>query len=176
VDPLADEDPLITSAVDRRRELDASLRPGVAPDDWPKWMELVMVVNTNHHAGTAGVVDTALYVSLNRFLATVKAPEEVVTAVAVLRALTAWDFAAAARESERLLSSPAAFTLIPIDYLRDGAVVSNLKIGDVEAAKRIFDMTLPVMARDAAGVLRTRLLGAQIAIAMRDRQQSSPLP
>jgi hypothetical protein len=83
------------------------------------------------------------------------------------RALDGWDFSAAAAAGDSLLADLLrGERWVSSDYLRDGAVTAKLKTGDAAGAKRCFDILLPEMRRDVAGIFRSRLLAANIARAL----------
>ena len=112
--------------------------------------------------GTAGVVDESFYGRLERYLDRMKAPQEVRQAVAFMHGLAAWDFAAASRAADGL-RQPAAEGLswLPVDQLRDGAVVAKLCSGDAAGARRYFK-ALAARSERRPGDLRTILLQAYL--------------
>ncbi len=112
------------------------------------------------HGGTAGIVDEEFYGRITRFMERHKAPAEVREAVAFLHGLAAWDFAAASHAADGLLT-PASRgeSWIPVDQLREGAVVAKLRMGDVTGARRYFNALASHSERKLED-LRTRLLDA----------------
>ena len=166
-DPGQPDDPELRAALSRRQAFDAVVRTGRAPPDWHVWVTLLLEIDRDIHGGSAGVVDSALYQPLDRYLRAGGAPAGVRRAVEFFRALDGWDFPAAVAASDSLLADwRRGERWVSSDYLRDGAVTARLKTGDANGAKRCFDMLLPEMRRDVAGIFRSRLLAANIARAL----------
>ena len=159
-------DPLLEAALSRRRALDVLVSLRTAPQDWHEFVTTLGQVDRDVHGGSAGVVDSVLYGSVEPYLRAVKAPAAVRSAVAFLRALDAWDWPTAALAADALLAAERrGEAWISADYLRDGAVVAQLKSGDARGALRTFEFLLPRVHRDPMGTFRTRLLAAHLAIA-----------
>jgi hypothetical protein len=166
-EPGQPDDPELRAALVRRRTFDEVVRTGRAPPDWREWVTLLLAIDRDIHAGSTGVVDSALYGSLDRYLRTAQAPAGVRRAEEFFRALDGWDFSAAAAAGDSLLADLLrGERWVSSDYLRDGAVTAKLKTGDAAGAKRCFDILLPEMRRDVAGIFRSRLLAANIARAL----------
>ena len=156
--------------LERRREHDAAVRSGRPPRDWRQWVIDFLSVDRDVHAGTAGVLDSALYQPLDSYLRATDAPAPVRSAVSFMRAMDAWDWSNASREADSLLAEMAAGrNWISPDYLRDGGVVAKLKMKDDRGALSFFRSLLQVARRDNIGSFRARLLNAHIALAARNR-------
>ena len=143
----------------RRRVLRQALAGG-APSDWRPWVEAMTQVDREIHGGTAGVADTAFYLSLEQYMRRNAAPPEARSAIDFLRGLSEWDFRRAARASEPLIMAAGKGQLwLDADVLRDGAVTSHLKLGNVDAARAAFAALAPYSQRPRND-LRTMLLQA----------------
>jgi len=122
-------------------------------------------------------VDSGMYRGIDGYLRAANAPALARSAVTFLRALDAWDFVTAARAGDELLADARrGESWMPVDYLRDGAVVAKLKTGDAQGAAAVFNFLLPFVKRDAIGTFRTRLLAAHIALALRAEGRQPPAP
>jgi predicted membrane-bound spermidine synthase len=149
-------------AVQRRWLYESGMQSGKTPPDWRVWLNTVLQVDADIHGGTAGVADEIFYYDARQFAERQSAPQEVLAALAFLRSLSVWDWAAASLAADRLL--PAAQrgrSWVPVDLLRDGAVVAKLRTGDVSGAKRAFTSLVEYSARET-GDFRSSLLWAYI--------------
>ena len=136
-----------------------------APVDWSIWMRDLLLVDQDLHMGTAGVVDERFFGEVRGFLARHAAPADVRDAVDFLYALSRWDFPAVVATGERLRARPAAApVLVPPDLLRDGLVIAQLRLGNVEAA-RLAATTLGARSARGAGDLRSSLIEAYLRTA-----------
>jgi hypothetical protein len=168
-------DPLLEAALTRQRSFEAFIRLGRAPTNWHAWTNTLLEVDRDVHGGSAGVVDSSMYRGIDGYLRAANAPALARSAVTFLRALDAWDFVTAAKAGDELLADARrGAAWMPIDYLRDGAVVAKLKTGDAQGAAAVFNFLLPFAKRDATGTFRTRLLAAQIAFAMSPEERQPP--
>lgn len=166
-DPGSLDDPQLRPAFARRRALEVLVRIDRAPQDWHEFVTTLLQVDRDVHGGSAGVVDSGLYRSVERYLRATQAPAGARSAAIFLRALDAWDWPAAAQAADVLLAAErGGESWISADYLRDGAVVAKLKTGDPRGALRAFNFLLPRVGRDPAGTFRTRLLAAHLAVAV----------
>jgi hypothetical protein len=121
--------------------------------------------------GMAGVVDTAFYEGVTRFLDRHQAPKAVRDVVAFRYAIGTWDFAAADRATIALLPGvQSGAGWLPADELRDGGVVARLRLGDIAGARTLFEALRP-LSRRPAGDLRSYLLESYV-IALEQRGQS----
>ncbi len=150
-------------AAARYRQLrwDELLAGNQGPDDWRDWVDDLREVERDRHGGTSGFVDGAFYGPVLSYLDRFDAPDEARLVTAFYRALAGWDFARTAETADALLDLDAERHgwITPAELL-EGAVVANLRIGDVAAARRKFGL----LVADANGGfgLRLRLLGAYV--------------
>jgi len=159
--------PEVTAALERRWALDGTLSAATPPADWRAWVQQVAQVEKDLHGGTAGVADEAFYASVTGFLDRLRAPSEARDAVTFLHGIAAWNFESAARATDRLApSAVAGHPWVPIDLLRDGGVVSKLRIGDVTGARATWAQLSPHVPRPPND-LRTMLLAAYLEAAAR---------
>jgi hypothetical protein len=103
---------------------------------------------------------------VNAFIDRLAAPAGVRAAVAFTHALAVWDWPAASSAADSLLQ-PAldGRSWIPVDDLRDGAVVAKLRMGDAPGARRYFD-ALARRSERGASDFRVRLLDAYLRAAV----------
>jgi hypothetical protein len=162
---MVDDDAELAAAVYRKRTLEAIMAHDAPPADWRLWFRTVVAVDADLHGPAAGFADERFYAALTRYLARAKAPEVARASADLMHALAAWDFPTASRAADRLMADPSFGTgWVPPDMLRDGGVVAKLMIGDIAGARRLYDRLTSAGATD----LRSRLLGAYIAAAIRD--------
>ena len=169
-------DPVVAQGLMRRWRLDAMLASGVRPSDWRVFMTDVVATEADIHGGTAGVADEAFFASVRRFLTRHDAPSEARAAVSFLHGIAAWDFAEASRAADELL--PAAMqskSWLPVDFLREAAVVAKLRSGDVAGARQYFEALSRVSQRRRDD-LRVLLLGAHLRSAGRPAEPRRPTP
>ncbi|HYD51497.1 MAG TPA: fused MFS/spermidine synthase [Gemmatimonadaceae bacterium] len=164
--PFAVIDARYDSAAHSLSQLRALARGNVAPPaSWRLWLDQVRAVERVLHLGTAGVADERFYAEVRDYARRAAAPPGVHDALAFHHGLAAWDWREASESAERLLLGRAAgSTWVPVDQLRDGAVVAALRLGDRAGALRIVAQ-LASDTRDlgTAFHLRTRLLQAHAA-------------
>jgi hypothetical protein len=155
--------PEVGVVASRRQIIEAEMAAGKPPVDWHAWVGAVAGVEEGLHGGMAGVVDTAFYASLRKYLAQTNAPELPRAAVDFMHGLAAWDLAEASRAADPLVAAAASGTLwFDPDMLRDGAVMAKLATGHREEARHIFSLLIRKSGRDITD-LRTRLLYSYIA-------------
>jgi spermidine synthase len=152
------------AALFRKRMLETFLAAGAPPPDWQLFIRNVAVVEQDVHGTAQGVADETFYRPLYRYLARSHPPAQAVAAVDFMHALAAWDFATAARVTDRLrLDAALGEGWLPKDLYRDGSVVAKLMIGDVRGARRFFEALAPVLTDRSS--LRAQLLEAHLRAA-----------
>ena len=153
--------PIVRAALFRTRELQRSLARGAPPSDWLGWMAAVDTVDHEIHAGTAGVADDAFFGEIRAYLARTRAPAEPAAAVDFLHGLAVWDWTEAAAAAERLIPAAQRGTdWVPLDVLREGAVLAHVRLGDPRGAASVFKR---LAERTGPGYrFRDRVLAAQV--------------
>ena len=119
------------------------------------------------------VAHSAYFAALESYMSAQHAPTEARAIVAFLEGLAQWDFGKAWRASEVLV--PLAVKgdhWMPVDELREGAVLARLQLGDVAGARRVLQALAPQSARDANDV-RPQLLEAWISAKGAEQRMSS---
>jgi len=156
-------DTAFASVQKRRRSFDALISTHTPPPDWHRWVTLLVPADRDVHGGSPGSLDTTFYRPIDGFLDRVGAPSGVRQSVQFLKAADCWDFEAVRRIGDELIrKAKGGEVWIPVDYLRDATVTAHLRSGDVAGARAAFAALLPLVSRDAASDLRTRLLRAHI--------------
>jgi spermidine synthase len=156
-------DTAYASVQKRRRSFDALISTPTPPPDWHRWVTSLFGVDRDVHSGSPGSLDTTFYRPIDGFLDRVGAPPGVRQSVQFLKAADGWDFEAVRRIGDELIRRVKGGEVwIPVDYLRDATVTAQLESGDVAGARAAFATLLPLVSRDAASDLRTRLLRAHI--------------
>lgn len=134
-----------------------------APRDWTQWMNETLAVATALHSGTAGVADERFYRSASAYLERHAAPDRVRYALAFMEGLATWDFSAASDAADYLYDDTTTGRyLLPVDLLRDGAVVAKLMVGDIAGARQMF-VDLAPQSRRGTHDIRSQLLSAYLA-------------
>jgi spermidine synthase len=147
----------------RRQIVEAEIATGKPPVDWHAWVGAISTLEESLQGGTAGVVDTAFYASLRKYLAQVKAPELARASIDFMHGVGAWDYAEASRASDPLIAAAAKGEVwLDADMLRDGAVMAKLATGRRDEARDVFRLFIKRSGRDITD-LRTRLLYSYIA-------------
>jgi spermidine synthase len=164
-------DTAMASAVERARFewalWQGASREAAAPASWEMWVKQANEVDRALNGGTAGAADEQLYAGMFGFLDRHAAPEPARDVVRFRHGVASWRFAEAADAAARLLPlATRGSQWIPADELRDGAVLANLHLGQVAAARAIFD-TLQGWSLRKPDDLRTRLLEAYLLDAER---------
>ncbi|HYV98050.1 MAG TPA: hypothetical protein VE967_11390, partial [Gemmatimonadaceae bacterium] len=155
-----DDEDALRQARYRLSELRATMAAG-PPSDWSLWLRDALAVDLDIHGGTSGVADDAFYNDVQSFLSRTRAPDRIVQAMRFMRAISAWDWAAADTSGQRVLElgSQAVGLALSGDLLRDGLVVARLERGDVPGARSAFDMLITHGTRSRID-FRTRLIEA----------------
>jgi predicted membrane-bound spermidine synthase len=149
-------------AAERARAVERLLVTDAPPVDWHVWVDAVRDAEGTRAGGTAGIVDTALFAAVERFLARQPAPAEARAAVAFLRGLAGWDWVEVSRAAEPLLAAAQRRDFwLPPDLLRDGAVAARLQLGDVPGARSALRALHAQTSRSPHDV-RSRLLVAMV--------------
>ena len=151
----------------RQAELDLWMESGRAPTDWFTWFTDMLEVELDRHAGTMGVVDSAWYSTVERYMIAQHAPKDGVSALRFMRAAAAYEWVRAAREVVAQLEARSeGRQWIPPETFYEAAIVARLRVGDVAGARALF-------GRMASGTdlkpmdLRLRLLDSHIRVAER---------
>lgn len=151
----------------RAQRLRLEWRSGETPVDWALWLGDALVVERDLHQGTMGVIDTAYYDAMERFMRERSAPPGAQAAVRFLRGAYGYDWSAAAREVQLLLDERSrGNTWVPPATFLETAVLARLRTGDVSGARAAFTR-LRVGSGRADDDLRTLLLEAHVAAAER---------
>jgi hypothetical protein len=105
-------------------------------------------VDRDIHGGTAGIADLRFYSALDAYARRHSAPPEALAAIELMRGLGAWDFVRAVNAARVLVPAAQRGDLwVDPDVLRDGAVTSYLKLGNVPAAREVFAALAPYSQR-----------------------------
>lgn len=135
------------------------------PADWRAWLTETLIIEAALHTGTTGVVDETFYSALHRYFETYTPPAEVCDALLFTEGLGRWDFATASAAADRLLQpAQQGQSWVPVDQLRDGAVVAKLLVGDVAGARNYFQ-ALAKRTERSPHDLRSGLLAAYVLYA-----------
>jgi hypothetical protein len=135
------------------------------PADWRTWLTETLIVEAALHTGTTGVVDETFYNAIHRYFETYTPPAEVCDAMLFTEGLGRWDFATASAAADRLIQpAQQGQSWIPVDQLRDGAVVAKLLVGDVAGARNYFQ-ALAKRTERSPHDLRSWLLAAYVLYA-----------
>jgi len=146
-------------ALYRLDELERMTSTPRAPADWHAWMRAVVAVDEDLHGGTAGVVDSAFFQRMRRFVAATSAPVEALAAIEFLEGIGSWNWPQAAVASKALISSPDSISWIPDALLRNGATVSYIKLRDTTGAK---DVLQKYAKRTLDDQFRERMIAAYL--------------
>jgi spermidine synthase len=132
-------DSVLRDAANRVEAFDRNLAARVKPDDWNVWLDQFDKVETDLHAGTAGVADEDFYSRVRGFLAAVQAPSGAAAAVDLHHGMAAWDFAEASRAGDSLIALlRGGARWIPTEVVRRGTAVARLRMNDVNGAARVY--------------------------------------
>ena len=152
----------VVAALHRRWIFEAALASQRSPVDWRRWLTDALVVERDLHGGTAGVVDESFYRRLFTYAAAHDAPAPIRQSLHFLHGLAGWDFAEASQAADSLLPDAVAGNgWLPPDLLREGAMVSKLRLGNREGARKAWSALARQSARDP-GDFRTLLLQSEM--------------
>jgi predicted membrane-bound spermidine synthase len=152
-------------AVFRARGLESFYASRLAPGNWELFIKTALEAERDLHLGTAGVADERFYRPLFEYLRVVKAPAEAVAAINYAHALAIWDFERARQAGDTLVTAlQGGREWMSVDFLRDGLVVANLRVGDPAGARRILDGLRARSTRPPTS-LRSLLLEAYVVTA-----------
>ena len=148
----------------RTRGLESFYAARIAPGDWETFIRMALDAERDLHLGTGGVADERFYTPLFAYLRAVKAPAEAVAAVSYTYALATWDFERARQAGDTLVKALIAGTgdWVSADFLREGMVTANLRLGDPVGARRVLEDLRRFSARSTQS-LRALLLDAYVA-------------
>jgi hypothetical protein len=160
--------PVLIGFQQAKWSFDAALASPNPPRSWAYWFNDFVRLEEQLHSGTSGFVDSAFYASAQRFMDRHRAPESVVQSVRFLRSLAGWDFkeVAAAVDSLAVLHKDGR-PMLAADFLRDGAVIAKLRLGDVKGARADFDRLTNTPGTRSVTHFQTRLLYAHLQEAER---------
>lgn len=151
----------------RQAQLDMWMASGRAPTDWFTWFTDMYAAEIDRHLGTVGVIDSAWYAGVERYMIDQRAPRDGIAALRFMRAAFGHEWTAAAREVLTLLEARGEGRhWLPADVFYEAAIVARLRVGDVAGARALFGRMPSATDRDA-GDLRMRLLDAHIREAER---------
>ena len=149
----------------RDQRLRLELASDRAPVDWPIWFSEVLQVERDRHQGTMGVVDSAWYRDIERFMVARAAPPDAIAALRFLRAAATYDWRGAARQTDELVAArDARKPWLPLGLFFDAAVIARLRSGDVHGARVLFTRLATASGRTPDD-LRTQLLDAHVKAA-----------
>jgi predicted membrane-bound spermidine synthase len=133
--------PSFEVAMFRARGLQSFYTSRLAPGDWETFIRMALDAERDLHLGTGGVADERFYQPLFDYLRATKAPAEAVAAVTYSYALATWDFEKARIAGDTLVKALIAGKgdWVPVDFLRDGLVAANLRVGDAVRARRALE-------------------------------------
>jgi hypothetical protein len=151
----------------RHRSLQAYFSSKLAPSNWRHFVNLALEVERDVHGGAAGVAADAFYTPLFAYMKSVKAPPAAVAAISYSHALASWDWRRALAAGDTLMRAYEDSTeWVPVDFLRDGMVVAQLRLGDPIGARRSAT-ALARHARDNES-LRSMMLESYLVAAERE--------
>jgi hypothetical protein len=132
-----------SAALQRLWQWRLAIHAGGPPLDWRQWTQQTARVEADLHYGTAGTAYEAFYHTVHRYIAEHTPPASVCETIRFLEGVAVWDFATAAQAADSLLESAAdGQAWLPVDHLRDGAVIAKLMVGDTAGARQYFQALL----------------------------------
>jgi hypothetical protein len=144
-------------ATEQVRAFEDQMASAHAPE-WRSWARSFSVATGVRHGGMTGVIDTIYFRRIAAYLDRHRGPPEARAVVEFHRAILGWDYRAAAAAADPLIRAAVRGDLwIDPDFLRDGAVIAMLQIGDRAAARDAMRALEPRSAR-ARTDLRSQLL------------------
>ncbi len=164
-------DSALTDALYRVDRFERQLTESAAPTDWHLWMESFLKSEELLHGGSSGVADEGFYGRVNSYLARARAPDDVHAAVNFAHGLASWTFAEASLAADTLIAEFLRDSLpwLSVAELRNGTVVSRLRLGDLGGARRAFKALAP--DADESDFI-TQLLAADLE--QRERAGANP--
>ena len=149
----------------REQRLGQGIAAATPPADWFLWFTGMIEVEGDRHQGTMGVVDSAWYERVERYMVEQSAPRDGISALRFLRAAVTYDWVTAAREAEtQMTARDRGRQWLPLPILCDAVVLARLRVGDVNGARAVF-LRLSAASGRGSGDLRTMLLDAHLAAA-----------
>jgi len=134
-----------------------------APVDWFTWFRMAIEEERDVHGGVSGVVDTAFYADVERYMAKWHAPAGAHSAWRLLRAAGTYDWPGVAAEvMPQLKARVMGHTWLPVDLLCSAGVVALVRTGDRVAARKMFEALEPFSVLDKDD-LRMEVLRALVA-------------
>lgn len=158
VDATSIEDEPLLQEPRRRVLLWRALQGATArPIDWREWLDAHLAALQVHHAGMAGVIDTAFFDAADAAARRFDAPAAVIATLGFRRAVQGWDAVAALQSAAAVQADGNPSAWLDPDELRDGAVVMALRHGDVGLAHQWYAALAATSTRGATD-LRSLLL------------------
>jgi hypothetical protein len=162
------------TAAERAQTLHDMMASNHAPADWPLFMQLVLSVETDRHAGTMGWADEPWYASVTHYLDGQHAPENAKSTLRFMHAIASYDWSHAVPEIAGLVKAREdGISWMSEDVFRDGATIAYLHTGDVKKARALFDRMAEFVARKPDD-LRVRLVAAHIMAAEHKTEAQRP--
>jgi spermidine synthase len=160
----------ILGVSERARSVDRLIASDTPPVDWLGFVGAVSEAEAARSGGAVGVVDSAYFAVVRRYLERQHAPVLVSAAIDFIHGLASWDFAEASRAAELLLPAAARgeYWLSP-NLLREGTVAARLRLGDVRGAHTALNQLAQAGGRPR-GDLRGDLVAAWVERAERDQK------
>jgi len=148
----------------RRHSLRLKLE-SLPPTGWHDFIALAEEVEASVHGGTAGVADTLFYGGLFQFLRAQDAPLEARAAADFLFGMASWENERTVTALEILLEAyEGGEEWVSARALLEGGVLAQMGMGDVEGARRTFDILAPGLDREGLDLdVRLEILRALIA-------------
>jgi len=143
----------------------ATLATRNAPANWAAWVEDFTQVERLVHGAARGIVDTAFYAAVHRFLERTDPPAMIQNVVRFREGLAGWDFPMARDAGAALVPTALGPRLIAPRELMEGMVTAELLTGNARAADSLLQVLAPRF-RLERGDLGVLLLGAHIRAAL----------
>ncbi len=158
-------DSALADALYRVDRFERQLAESAPPTDWRLWMQSFLEVESRLHGGSSGVADEPFYGRVNAYLTRARAPADARAAVDFTHGLAAWNFSQASEAADTLIGEFLRDSLpwLPMADLRNGTVVSRLRLGDLAGAGRAFRALAP---GTEAGDFTAQLLAADLVFRM----------
>ncbi|HUX32870.1 MAG TPA: hypothetical protein VMV51_03290, partial [Gemmatimonadaceae bacterium] len=164
-------DSALADAVYRVDRFERGMAAGTPPTDWHRWMQSFLEVESLLHGGSSGVADENFYGRVAAYMNRAEAPNDARAAVHFMHGLAAWDFPQASQAADTLISEFLVDSLpwIPISELRNGTVVSRLRLDDLAGARRAFKALAP---ETETSDFVAQLLAADLVMRERDEARA----